>query len=338
MPPTPAQTPLHRAVLCSPEAAALLMVHGADVRATTPAGDTPLTLAATVAESRGFSSVCVRMLLQRGADPAHRNVRGSTALHAAAAKCAPDVVRLLIEAGAPVLATDRDGNAPLHLAAGAVDTAGGNETRGLQAIRLLLLAGADPNQCNQQRATPLAMVSNPAAAAMLERALVGLLPAPLSRSSIRDMRGQLPSWAKAWDGAGATGGSSRAGWSVSGGGAETPGSSMKDGSTQHSSGTDAVAMAIAVATPQHSGERDCAFAVRARCQSSSHAETEEMEEDAAEQQDAEENTTDEPSMACTPPGAGGGALMRTSAPPAPDTPTQLQPAHPAGVVLLAARR
>lgn len=256
------------------------MVHGADVRATTPAGDTPLLLAATVAEARGFSSVCVRMLLQRGADAQHRNVRGSTALHAAAARCSPDTVRLLLGAGASPQAADRDGNGPLHLAAGATEAGGGNEHRGLQTIRLLLLAGADPAQRNQIGATPMAVASSPAAAAMLERALDGLLPAPFSHSSLRDMRGKLPSWAKAWGDSGAMSRASSQGpgegthhsaWSSAGAstasgedalgagggggvcGPETPRSSLELAALRpsasyhhddHSSGAEAVALAI----------------------------------------------------------------------------------------------
>lgn len=62
------------------------MAHGADLRRTTPAGDTALHIAASVAENRGFGSVNVRMLLQRGAPVDERNVRGATALHCAAAQ------------------------------------------------------------------------------------------------------------------------------------------------------------------------------------------------------------------------------------------------------------
>lgn len=195
--PSAPQTALHRAVLSSPEAAALLMVHGGDVHGTTPSGDSPLTLAASVAESRGFGSVNVRMLIQRGADASHRTVRGSTALHAAAAQCAPDTVRLLLDSGrASPVAVDREGNTPLHLAAAAVNAAGGNEHRGLQAIRLLLLAGGDPCARNSAGATPIALASNRAAAEMLERALAGDLPEAFTRRSISGMREALPSWVR----------------------------------------------------------------------------------------------------------------------------------------------
>lgn len=48
-------------------------------------------------------------------------------------QCAPDTVRLLLESQANPRVVDSGGNLPLHLAAGAIDAKGGNETRGLQA-------------------------------------------------------------------------------------------------------------------------------------------------------------------------------------------------------------
>ncbi|KAE8743675.1 hypothetical protein FOCC_FOCC010716, partial [Frankliniella occidentalis] len=59
----------------------------------------------------------VRAALEAGADPAHQDLRGNTALHLAASRGYKDVVaELLAVPGCPLNATNRDGLTPLHVA------------------------------------------------------------------------------------------------------------------------------------------------------------------------------------------------------------------------------
>ena len=80
----------------------------------------------------------VRALLEDGADPDFAQGDGLTALHLAAREGYPDIVDLLIGAGAETGATTRIGDyTPLHLA-------GGSGHAGV--VRALLEAGADPGR------------------------------------------------------------------------------------------------------------------------------------------------------------------------------------------------
>ena len=100
---------------CLPCALELLQAH-ADPNATQgPHHDCPLHRAAT----RG-SPELVEMLLDAGADPDGRNGRGETPLHAAAnadARKAVAVARALLARGAHIDATDELGETPVHRAA-----------------------------------------------------------------------------------------------------------------------------------------------------------------------------------------------------------------------------
>ena len=60
----------------------------------------------------------VKLLVANGADVNQKNVRGATALMAAAIDGIPSVVRYLLEQGADVNASDKDGTTALMCAEG----------------------------------------------------------------------------------------------------------------------------------------------------------------------------------------------------------------------------
>jgi ankyrin repeat protein len=129
---------------CLPCALELLQAH-ADPNATQgPRHDRPLHRAAT----RG-SPELVEMLLDAGADPDGRNGRGETPLHAAAnadARKAVAVARALLARGAHIDATDELGETPVHRAA---------ERDAAELLTFYGGIGADLSAPNAWEATPL---------------------------------------------------------------------------------------------------------------------------------------------------------------------------------------
>jgi ankyrin repeat protein len=93
----------------------------------------------------GGAARAARMLLDRGADA------DGGALHAAAGSARPELVRLLLSAGADVDRRDPDtGRCPLHAAVAA--GAGGDAP---EVVRVLLDAGADVNATTSDGASAL---------------------------------------------------------------------------------------------------------------------------------------------------------------------------------------
>eukprot|EP00727_Mastigamoeba_balamuthi_P010480 m51a1_g6054 putative protein unc- isoform a (909) ;mRNA; f:220640-224441 len=89
----------------------------------------------------------VRVLLESGAVGVNcRGPAGDTLLHKATADGSCHAIRYLADCGADLDAADADGNAPLHLAALALDA---------EAAAELLAAGARPSALNLRRNTPL---------------------------------------------------------------------------------------------------------------------------------------------------------------------------------------
>ncbi len=86
----------------------------------------------------------IALLIFAGADADARNGMGHTPLHLAAN---PGVVQTLVEAGANVDARSNDGSTPLHVATG--------EPFGGRVMAALLDAGADVNAVNARGRTPL---------------------------------------------------------------------------------------------------------------------------------------------------------------------------------------
>lgn len=107
----------------------LLLASGGNCCVADRVGDTPLhyAVAQGITEDSVFTGADilgrVQLLLARGADPNHRNMRGYTPLHFSARAGftidhGPDLIRALFRAGADGTLPAFDGNTPLHLAAG----------------------------------------------------------------------------------------------------------------------------------------------------------------------------------------------------------------------------
>jgi ankyrin repeat protein len=95
----------------------------------------------------------VAELLAGGADPNEEDrPSGGRPLLAAASGGQPELVRLLLEAGAHVDATDRDGNTPLSNAV--YDYSDENHERYSRVLDILLEHGADPNKRNHHGVSP----------------------------------------------------------------------------------------------------------------------------------------------------------------------------------------
>lgn len=126
--------PLHHAVL-RPQIMQLLLAAGAEVDAVNGGGNTPL-LTCAGADVKG-AVPAARLLIDAGADVNYnRNKSGRTALFwAAGCRTVPELIQMLLEAGADPNLNGCDGFSALHLAA---------RFRHTEGVRLLLAAGADP--------------------------------------------------------------------------------------------------------------------------------------------------------------------------------------------------
>lgn len=107
-------TPFHRAVEVDPNCLPVLeflLVRGAAINtcSDSPISGTPLHSACS-------EPVCLRFLLQHGADVHMRDVQGASALHRASQDGWKESVSLLLESGADVNAQDVAGRVPLHYA------------------------------------------------------------------------------------------------------------------------------------------------------------------------------------------------------------------------------
>lgn len=95
----------------------------------------------------------VRMLVERGADVAQvaRNPMKIQPLHAAAASKKAEVVKILVDAGAPVNGQQQEGWAPLHEAA---------KSNNLDMARALLARGADPKLTNDKGQSAIGLAAD----------------------------------------------------------------------------------------------------------------------------------------------------------------------------------
>lgn len=137
------ETPLHMA--SSPQSAAVLLDHGADIAATDRTGKSALHLAA----SRGDTAT-MTLLLSRGAAKEAVSRIGETPLHLAASAGHCATVQTLLDNGANIEALNNDIETPLHLAALQGHT---------NVIRLLLDRGAALHAISHPRKTALHMAA-----------------------------------------------------------------------------------------------------------------------------------------------------------------------------------
>jgi serine/threonine-protein phosphatase 6 regulatory ankyrin repeat subunit B len=160
-----------------------LLQAGAEVNKASERGNAPLSVAA--------SAPIATMLIERGADVNATNRFGATALLLAAAEDRTDVVEALLQADADVNKADEDDDAPLSMAASAPiatmlieHSADVNATNKLgrtalwcaalqdraDVVEVLLRAGGDVNQADEDGDAPLSMAASaPIAAMLIER-------------------------------------------------------------------------------------------------------------------------------------------------------------------------
>jgi ankyrin repeat protein len=140
-------TPLHCAVSGgSVEAASFLVSRGAPISALDGQGKTPLFWAV----EKGRSETA-KFLIAHGADVNGTNAFGSTPLLTAARDTvSPELMKLLIKAGANVRITDGQGENALHKLAWY-----GYPPKNVETAQLLLDAGADITAKNKEGKTPL---------------------------------------------------------------------------------------------------------------------------------------------------------------------------------------
>jgi ankyrin repeat protein len=191
-------TALHAALDCyeeervraAPGVVEFLLRQGADANAANTYDKTPLDLAVerghgvevvrrllaagaqprevlhrAVGRSAGGSIEVVKALLDAGAPVNDRDVLGSTPLHAAAKHGTVEIVRELLARGADVGAADNVGQTPLHDALWMPSLA---EQRTAGVVAMLLAAGADREAKNHQGQTPRALAQKSGVAAVID--------------------------------------------------------------------------------------------------------------------------------------------------------------------------
>jgi ankyrin repeat protein len=171
-------TPLHLAAAGQwPKVARALLSAGADPNAQNRRGATPLLYACDPRPRSGgrwdpeAQAALIQLLVEQGADVAHADRGGATALHRAVRARSVAAVRQLLDLGARTDAVLKSrGSSPLHLAVqstGAGGTAGTRDEQ-LEIVELLLQHGADPRMRDAGGQTPRDRARNDELVARLE--------------------------------------------------------------------------------------------------------------------------------------------------------------------------
>jgi len=135
---------------------------GAPINAIGQGGQTPLMAAVLMGKE-----AAVETLLARGADTSIGEKDGYTPCHGAGFQGRSKIMSMLIDHGLPCTTdTHRDGYTPLHRACW------GREQRHTETARVLLKAGAPPDQPGPQGKSPSEMTSNSATLKMLQHRLL----------------------------------------------------------------------------------------------------------------------------------------------------------------------
>lgn len=129
------------------EAVKFLIARGADVNTRRSFGDSPLY------DVAGLNNVeMTKLLLEKGADPSAADINGDSILHhIAQPPTHPEIVELLISAGASMEARNTFEETPLHSAV---------QWSNLIVVEKLLQAGADANARDMMGETPLHLLSD----------------------------------------------------------------------------------------------------------------------------------------------------------------------------------
>ena len=139
-------TPLHESVRYGDiDIAQTLLENGADVNAEDNLGKTPVML--IIPEDKRESMY--RLLIAHKADVAKKDAYGDTVLHTATmTSLAPDILALLVSAGADVNARNKDGVSPLLIAV---------QKRNFAHVKFYAVRGADINSADKAGDTPLSL-------------------------------------------------------------------------------------------------------------------------------------------------------------------------------------
>ncbi|RYC79293.1 hypothetical protein BFJ63_vAg17827 [Fusarium oxysporum f. sp. narcissi] len=123
------------------EVAKMLLEKGANPRAVTKDGKTPLHIASQYGRFE-----IAKMLLEKGADARAATKNGWTPLHGASQNGYLEIAKMLLEKGANPRAATKDGRTPLHDA---------SQNGHLEVVKMLLEKGADAAAATKDGSTPL---------------------------------------------------------------------------------------------------------------------------------------------------------------------------------------
>ena len=155
---------IRAALVCEPRVLTLLLDRGADINAADTQGRTPLVMAIERdPPDKDFAKRqvdVIKLLLSRKANPALKDADGNTVVHYAARQRNVDALKMMLAAGIPADARNKDGATPLFVAA--------SDGREPQNVQALIAAGADVNAKDNYGRSVLAVTRPGEIASLLE--------------------------------------------------------------------------------------------------------------------------------------------------------------------------